>query len=47
MIGVVLFTILAPVASVLTRAFLSPAYVPHAVILTFLIFAVGCSDWDY
>jgi hypothetical protein len=47
MIGVVLFVILAPVAHVLTSAIFSPVYAPYAVGLTFLVFAVGCSDWDY
>ena len=47
MIGAVLFVILAPLAFVLTRVILSPAYAPYAVVLAFLIFAVGGSDWDY
>ena len=47
MIGMFLFIILAPLAFLLAKAFLPPAYASYAVIIVFLIFGVGGSDWDY
>lgn len=45
MIGVVLFVILAPVAYALTKV-VSPAHASYAVVLAFLVFVVGGSDWN-
>ena len=47
MIGLFLFVILAPLAYLLAKTFLPPAYASYAVVLTFLVFAAGGSDWDY
>jgi hypothetical protein len=46
MIGVVLFVILAPLASTLVSVILSPAYAPYAVVLGFVILAAGAIDWN-